>query len=315
MSQQDPDPYKVLGVASTAEAVDIKKEYRKLARKMHPDRGGDPDKLKTVNAAYAIVGDEDKRKLYDEFGHIAFRPGFDAAQARQYARFGGGRSHPSDGSFDMDEILKMFTGGGGAGFGGFEGFGFGGAPPRGFGRRGPSRGEDLNASVRVSLSEALTGSERELHMGGRSVTVRIPKGVRSGMRLRVGGKGNPGADGGPPGDLLMTVEVTEHPLVHVDRDDLEMKLPLTFTESLNGGQITVATPTGTVKVKIPPRAEVGSRLRLKGRGLPKGGKDTREGDLYLVLMPTPPPEEPEGDTLADLEAAYTADVRAVLKFD
>lgn len=316
MSDSTPDPYKVLGVATGATADEIKKKYRKLAREMHPDRGGDPEKLKGINAAYAIVGDEDKRKLFDEFGHVAFRPGFDADQARQFARFGGGRGAPSGGSFDMDEILKMFTGGGAAGFGGFEGFGFGGGGPNaGFGGRGPRRGQDLNASVRVSLAEALIGSERELHMGGRTVTVRIPQGVRTGQRLRVAGKGSPGTDGGPPGDLLMTVEVAEHKLVHVDRDDLEMQLPLTFLESLRGGSITVPTPTGTVNVKVPPRAEAGMRLRLKGRGLPKGGKDTREGDLYLVLMPTPPPVDPDGETLEALAAAYTQDVRAELKFD
>ncbi|MCP4872962.1 MAG: DnaJ domain-containing protein [Proteobacteria bacterium] len=316
MSDNSPDPYKVLGVEKGAGADEIKKKYRKLAREMHPDRGGDPEKLKTINAAYGIVGDDDKRKLYDEFGHVAFRPGFDADQARQFARFGGGGRGP-DGGFDMDEILKMFTGGGAAGFGGFEGFGFGGdgSPRGGFGRRGPRRGEDLHATVRVSLAEALNGSERELHMGGRNVTVRIPKGVRTGQRLRVAGKGSPGTDGGPPGDLLMTVDVSEHTLVRIDRDDLEMQLPLTFLESLRGGQITVPTPTGTVKVKIPPRAEAGMRLRLKGRGLPKGGRDTRQGDLYLVLMPTPPKLDPDGETLEALGAAYTEDVRAELKFD
>jgi curved DNA-binding protein len=312
MSDNDPDPYRVLGVSKTAAGDEIKKKYRKLARKMHPDRGGDPEKLKTVNAAYEIVGDDEKRKLFDEFGHVAFRPGFDATQARQFARFGGGRGGSG---LDMDEILKMFSGSN-AGFGGFEGFGFGGGGGRGgYGRRGPRRGEDLNASVRISLSEALTGGERQLHLGGKQVTVRIPKGVRSGQRLRVAGRGNPGVDGGPSGDLLMMVEVAAHALARVDRDDLEMQLPLTFLESLQGGQITVNTPTGTVNVTIPPRAEAGMRLRLKGRGLPKGGRQTRQGDLYLVLMPTPPQAEPAGDTLDDLAAAYTEDVRAELEFD
>ncbi len=321
MSDLGPDPYSVLGVGKTAGADEIKKTYRKLARDLHPDRGGDPEKLKQVNAAYEILGDEEKRKLYDEFGHVAFRPGFDADQARQFARFGRGfGGGGGDGAaFDMEDILKMFTGGGQAGFGGFDGFGFGGGGPggphAGFGRRGPRRGDDLNASVQVSLHEALNGGERLLHMGGKEVTIRIPKGVRTGQRLRVSGKGQPGSDGGPPGDLLIQVAVAEHPLVHVDRDDLEMQLPLTFGESLKGGQITVPTPTGTVKVKIPPRAEAGMRLRLKGRGLPKGGRETRQGDLYLVLMPTPPQGKPKGDTVEAIEAAYTDDVRADLQFD
>lgn len=312
MSDTPPDPYKVIGVARDADAAEIKKKYRKLARELHPDRGGDPEKLKTVNAAHEILGDSDKRKLFDEFGHVAFRPGFDAVSARRYQQFGG-TGGGAGGGFDLDDIMKMFTGGGKAGFGGFEGFGFGGAQG-GLGRRGPRRGQDLHASVQVSLHEALTGSERVIHLGGKDNTIRIPKGVRSGQRLRVGGKGGAGTDGGPAGDLLLEVEVAAHPLVRVDRDDLEITLPITFIESLRGGQIMVPTPTGKVKVRIPARAEAGTRLRLKGRGLPKGGRDTRLGDLYLVLMPTPPDVEPADDTLEALGEAYDKDVRSELKF-
>ena len=318
MSDNQPDPYRVLGVDKTADGAEIKKKYRKLARQMHPDRGGDPEKLKSVNAAYQIVGDEDQRKLYDEFGHAAFRPGFDAEQARRFGAFGGGgRGGPGPGgfSFDLDDIMGMFTGGGSGPRGGFGGFG-GGGPRRGggFGRRGPVKGEDLQAKVKVSLHEALHGGERQLPLGGRDVTVRLPKGVRSGKRLRVGGRGNPGMDGGPPGDLLLEIEVANHHLVRVVRDDLEMDLPLTFVESLKGGSITVPTPTGSVKVRIPPRAEAGTKMRLKGQGLPPGGKGTRKGDLYLKLAPTPPDTEPDGDDLEALEKAYTKDVRAGLDF-
>jgi DnaJ-class molecular chaperone len=169
----------------------------------------------------------------------------------------------------------------------------------------------------VQLAEALAGSERSFTVGGKTVTVRIPKGVRSGQRLRVAGKGRPGMDGGPAGDLLLVIEVLAHPLVRIDRDDLEMALPLTFGESLRGGTISVSTPTGDVKVKVPPRAEAGTRLRLKGRGLPRGGKNTRTGDLYLVLMPTPPAELPPDwdDRLAEIDGAYERDVRAALDFD
>ncbi len=318
----NPDPYRVLGVDKSADAGSIKKKYRKLARELHPDRGGDPEKLKQVNAAYAIVGDEDKRALYDEFGHMAFRPGFDAEQARRFGGsfrgFGGGGPGGPGGpggnfSFDLDDIMSMFTGGGRGPRGGFGGFGMGGGPG-GFGRRGPRRGQDMQAQVKVSLNEALNGGERRLTLGGKEITIRIPKGVRTGKRLRVSGRGGPGTDGGPAGDLLIEVEVASHPRVRVDRDDLEMDLPITFVESLKGGSVTVPTPTGQVKVKIPPRAEAGTRMRLKGRGLPKGGKGTRKGDLYLVLLPTPPDKAPKGDRLEDLEGAYTRDVRADLVF-
>jgi len=296
------DPYRVLGVSRGTPAAEIKKKYRALARDLHPDRGGDAEKLKEVNGAWAIVGDVDKRKLFDEFGHDAFRPGFDAAQARAYKNMGGGFG--GGGGVDMDDLLNMFGGGGGRGRGG------------GF-HRGPRRGRDLQATLSISLSEALTGGERRFDIGSRgSVTVRIPKGARTGTTMRVRGKGGPGIEGGPAGDLHLEIELAPHPHVRVDRDDLEMDLPLTFVESLRGGVLEVSTPTGSVKINVPARVEAGTRMRLKGRGLPRGGKGTRQGDLYFVLRPTPPTAEVPAEVLDALEAAYAdQDVRVELDFE
>ncbi|MBJ95226.1 MAG: hypothetical protein CMP23_12240 [Rickettsiales bacterium] len=302
------DPYKVLGVARDAQQDAIKKSYRKLARELHPDRGGDPEKLKRVNAAYHMVGNVERRKLYDEFGTEAFRPGFDAKAARSFRNFSGGFAGMNPGSgvpFDFEDIMNMFVGGQGR--------------QRRRSPRGPRRGQDVRARLEVQLDEALHGGERKLTIGeGSSVTVRIPKGVREGQSLRLSKKGLPGSDGGPPGDLFLEIGITSHPLVRIDRDDLEMDLPLSFAESIQGGSITAATPTGTVKIKIPPCAETGTRLRLKGRGMPKGGSGTQTGDLYLVLRPTPPENLPEDEQLneaiASLAAAYGEDVRKDLSF-
>jgi DnaJ-class molecular chaperone len=353
MSGSEPrNPYSVLGVGKGASQDSIKKSYRKLAKELHPDRGGDEDKLKEVNAAYEILGDEKKRKLFDEFGHVAFRPGFDAEQARAFARGfgGGGRGGPFGGAggMDFEELLRAFgaagggggpgagggragrgarggSGGGGGGFsfdfgdlfgsGGGAGPGMGGFGARGF-QRGPRRGADLNAHLHVRLRDALEGTQTQFGLpDASSVTVRIPKGVRTGQRLRVPGKGEAGVDGGPPGDLLLEITVEAARGVRVDRDDLEIEVPITFVESLRGGEITVPTPTGTVKLRVPPLAESGTRLRLKGRGLPAGGKGTRTGDLYLVLRPTPPKKAPEGAGIEELEKAYSEDVRAGMRWD
>jgi len=302
------DPYKVLGVERDTSQDAVKKAYRKLARKLHPDRGGDPEKLKRVNAAYHVVGDAKKRSLYDEFGTEAFRPGFNPEAARSFRNFGGGIGGGIGGgpgaSFDFEDIINMFVGGQGR--------------QRRPASRGPRRGQDVRATLDVSLSEALTGSERKLTIGAsNSVTVRIPRGVRPGQSLRLSKKGLPGDDGGPAGDLYLEISIAEHPLVRVDRDDLEMELPITFAESIRGGTITAPTPTGTVNVKIPPSAEAGTRLRLRGRGMPKGGTGTRAGDLYLILRPTPPSAAGSSldEALTALEAAYDDDVRKDLDFE
>ena len=321
---QARDAYEVLGVKKDAGADDIKKRYRKLAREHHPDRtGGDDTKFKEINAAHAVLQDDDKRKLYDEFGYGAFRPGFDAAQARA---FGGMRGGPGGSGIDLDDLIKsMFGGGGGNSSFSFEFGGPGGRPSgpgsRGaFGRRaysrGPRRGEDLKVPTQVSLVEAIAGTEAAFMLpNGNKVKVRIPSGVRSGTVVRLRGKGDAGVEGGPAGDILLEIEVVEHPYVRVDRDDLEMDVPLTFAESLRGGSITVPTPTGTVKVKIPPGSANGTRMRLRGRGLPQGGKETQKGDLYLVLRPTPPRvDAPDAALIEQLEALYDASPRDDLDF-
>lgn len=292
------DPYSVLGVPRNADPDAIKKAYRKLARELHPDRGGDAEKLKEVNGAWEVLSDPERRKTYDEFGADALRAGFDADAARRWKQQAGGFGGFQDG-IDIDDLLGMF-GGRGGGFG-----------------RGPRRGRDARATLNISLREALEGGERSLSLGaGGQASVRIPKGIRTGQTLRVAGRGGPGADGGPPGDLLLDVEVGVHPLVRVDRDDLEMDLPLSFAEALRGGPVTVPTPGGkSITVRVPAGVEAGTRIRIPGHGLPAAGRGTRHGDLYLVVRPTPPRRLDGLDDVVDrLEAAYAGqDVREALR--
>ncbi len=326
MSDEPRDPYEVLGIPRTATEDEIKKAYRRLAKQHHPDKTkGDDKRFKEITAANDVVGDPEKRRLFDEFGAVSQRPGFNAEMARRFKGMGGsfgpegpqwgGSGGPSagaqgpfgggagGGSFDFEDLLRQMMGGGFPG-GGNAGGGFGGFS------RGPRRGQDHHATIDVTLHEALQGGQRTFRLPqGADVTVRVPKGVRSGSRLRVPGKGSPGMDGGPAGDLLLEVQVLSHPRIRVDRDDLEIDVPITFAESLLGATIHLKSPRGIVSVKVPPRAESGTRLRLKAMGLPKGGVDTGEGDLYLVLRPSPPkeggPEVLEAATL--LQALQSGD--------
>lgn len=308
------DPYKVLGVAKNADSAAIRKAYKKLARQWHPDVNKEPraeGKFKEVNAAYDILGDEEKRKLYDEFGDVSTRPGFDASQARAWKHGGGGGGFGGFGGgggfggVDMEDLLGSLFGGGGGPQGGFAG------------ATRPRRGPDQQAEIRVDFLTTVLGGEQAVSLrrpDGSVETLRvpIPPGANDGGRVRLKGQGLPPRGGGPCGDLLIQLQVREHPLLKRSGDDLEMEVPLTIKEALVGGSITVPTPTGDVKVTVPKGVRSGTRLRLKDRGVQKKPKP---GHLYLILRPVvPESEDPAVVAAAEvLEAAYQADVRAELK--
>ena len=303
------DLYRILGVPRTAEAEEIKKAYRTLAKLHHPDRNpgnkAAEDKFKEVSAAFAVLGDEKKRATYDEFGPDGLREGFDADAARNYKRWaqqaGGGRGAPT---FD-------FGGGGpGGGPGGFGGFGdlddllgslFGGGGAR---SRAHRKGADTEAQVTLSVREALEGAE--VSIGGRPGHVRIPPGMATGQKIRVPGKGVVGPAG--PGDLLLKVHVSTPVGFRADPkspDDLELDLPLTIGQAMLGASVPVPTPEATtVQLKIPAGAQGGQRMRLRGKGMPRKGGE--RGDLFArLVVRVPRTEDPRAlELVRELEQFY-----------
>ena len=374
------DFYKILGVKKDATAEAIKKAYRKLARKWHPDvNPGSKEaeqKFKEISEAYDALGDEKKKKLYDEFGEEGLRSGFDADKARRYKQWGsyqqqarGGAGGEPFGRYHSYEDI----------FGDIFGSRGGGAE---FGRRGPVAGSDLEHEMTLDLVSALKGLETELAMqkvaacsscrgsgmdpkstlstctacggsgrinvargpmqftkacpqckghgrigkpcpmcGGSGrvmaterIRVAVPPGVREGSRVRVAGKGEPGLDGGPAGDLYLIIRIQPHPILTRDGDNLHMEVPITVREAVSGATITIPTVDGAVNVKVPPGSQSGQTLKLRGKGA-VDPKTKERGDLLARLIV----KVPKTDDREMLEAAekmdrfYKEDVRASIR--
>jgi len=287
------DYYAVMGVARDASAEDIKKAYRKLARKYHPDvskEANAEERFKEVQEAYETLKDPEKRAAYDQLGRHAegqeFRPppGWGGA-AREGNPFGGGGA-----SFEDIDLSDLFAAFGGAG----RTRGRAGAREPGF------PGHDFEARVRIPLEQAFHGTEVELDLVAPEVDaegrvrrvphhlkVRIPKGVTDGTRLRVPGKGGKGVQGGRDGDLYLDIEIAEHPLFRVDGQDLYLTLPITPWEAALGASIEMPTPSGKIALKVPAATRAGQQFRVPGRGLAR--PDGKAGDLYAIaeiVVPT-----------------------------
>lgn len=382
------DLYEALEVQKNASEDEIRKQYRKLARKYHPDLNpGDSEaeeRFKEVAVAYEILSDPQKRKNYDEFGDEALNPNFDPDKAREYAKWQKSRSwsnraHGADpfsgGGVDISDLFgDLFGRAGGRRSAGRSG---------GFGRAAKVRGNDVESTLKIGLLEAVRGTKVKFRLSGHqscpdcrgtgqqndqtstcpschgtgqqsigggpmpltgacqtcggsgrtpgpacpkcsgrgvveepsTVTVTVPPGVDDGSRIRLSGKGEPGLGGGPPGDLYLVVDIKPHKQITRSGDDLQMPLPITVPEAVNGATVTVPMVTeGEARVKVPPGSQSGQKLRLRGKGVPKR-KGGEAGDLILVLevrLPTRGGDalKSAADAMADF---YDDDPRAELR--
>ena len=290
------DVYEVLGVSRTASTEEIRKSYKKLARKFHPDvKPADPDaetKFAEITEAWDVLGDEQKRKQYDQFGHVARGAGGNPFQG-----FGGG-----GGQFDLDDILGGMFGGGAMGGGRRR------SPPR------AQKGQDVRAEITVPFTVAIEGGEHGLSVqtGTKTerLTVKVPAGIEEGQTIRLSGQGQPGSGGGPAGDLLVTVHVAGHPWFRREGSHLVMDLPLTPAEAALGAKVDVPTLSeGSVVLSVPAGASSGSRLRLRGKGVsnPRTGERGDQLVVIRIVVPKLLTDEERGlyQQLLELDTANT----------
>ena len=369
------DFYKILGVSKSANQEKIKKAYRKLARKWHPDiNPGNKEaeqKFKEISRVYDCLGNEGKRKLYDEFGEEGLHAGFDAEKAREYAQWssfqGGAQGQAGDGFGRYQSYEDIFGDLFGAGTAG-----------GGFRTTAASKGRNVEHEMTIDLISALRGFETELAMqkvktcpgcqgsgmdpsstidtcpacggsgrldvaegpihftkpcpqcnghgqtgkpcpqcggsgrvmGTEKIRVTIPKGVKEGSKVRVAGKGEPGRNGGQPGDLYLIIHLKPHPFLKRKGDNLTMEVPVTVREAMAGGTIRIPTTDGQVNLKVPPRSQSGQTLRLKGKGA-VNIKTKKRGDLLVKLVVKVPKTEDKDilEAVQKMDGLYDGDLR------
>jgi curved DNA-binding protein len=287
---QYKDYYKVMGLSRNATQDEVKRAYRKLARKYHPDVSKEPDaeaKFKELGEAYEVLKDPQKRAAYDKLGTNwkageDFRPPPNWDDGFEFRGGGGTGGDTGDFSSFFEQL-----------------FGRAGFRPSGKEQRGSHvRGQDSHAKIYIDLEDSIRGATRNISLSTpemdaqghvqlkhRSLNIKIPKGIKPGQHIRLSGQGDPGSGGGKTGDLLLEIAFNSHPLYRVSESDIYLDLPVTPWETMLGAIIKVPTPEGIVDLKIPPHSRQGSKLRLKGRGLPT----KTPGDFYVVLQVVLPP--------------------------
>lgn len=277
------DYYKILEVDKNATEADIKKAYRKLARKYHPDLNpndaGAKKKFQQINEANEVLSDPEKRKKYDKYGKD-WQHGEAYEQARQQQQYGGSGSGRQQGGFefeggDFSDFFESMFGGGSGGF-------------RGGSRTGRFKGQDMNAELRLDLRDVFESKQQTLTVNGKNIRLTIPAGVENGQTIRIKGHGGPGVNGGPAGDLYITFSIVNNTPFKREGADLHTTHELDLYTAVLGGETTIATFDGKVKLKVPAGTKGGTKVKLKGKGFPIYRQEKQFGDLYVtynVIVP------------------------------
>lgn len=286
------DYYKLLELDKSASQADIKKAYRKLARKYHPDLNPNNKeaqlRFQQINEANEVLSDPEKRKKYDQYGKDwQHADAYEEAKKQQQASggraysgggFGGGQgSYSYSGNFDDDTFSDFFE----------EMFGSG-ARAHGSGRGRHFKGQDFNAELQLNLSDVYTSHKQTLTVNGKNIRLTIPAGVENGQTIKIKGHGGPGVQGGPKGDLYITFNIVNNTKFKREKENLFSNVSLDLYTALLGGELTVDTFAGKVKLKVKPETQTGTKVKLKGKGFPKYKKENQFGDLiitYDVKMP------------------------------
>jgi curved DNA-binding protein len=271
------DYYKILGVSKTATEDDIKKAYRKMARKFHPDLNpNDPSaqkKFQEINEANTVLTDPEKRKKYDQYGKD-WKHADQFEQAKRNSRTGGGSRQTYSSDFDMDEDLSEF----------FRSMFGGGASRSARGQQARYKGQDLTANLELSLRDVYKTHKQLITLNGKQIRLTIPAGVEHGQTIKIKGHGNAGMNGAPNGDLIITFVITNHTQFTRSGNDLHCNFDLNVLDAVLGGEITVDTFDGKAKIKIKPETPNNTKVKLKGKGFPVYKKENEFGDLYITLQ-------------------------------
>ncbi|MBU2975714.1 DnaJ C-terminal domain-containing protein [Zobellia sp. B3R18] len=274
------DYYKVLGVSKNATEKDIKKAYRKMARKYHPDVNPNDveaeKKFKEINEANEVLGNAENRKKYDQYGKDWMHAeAFEKAKAQQQSSRGsGGQSYEQNfGGGDFSDFFESMFGGGGFSQGGYT---------SNRGQQVRYRGQDLNAELRLQLRDVYTTQKQTLTVNGKNIRITIPAGIENGQTIKISGHGGPGRNGGPKGDLYLTFVIDNNTTLKRDGNDLYKTVDLDLYTAILGGEITVDTFDGKAKLKVKPETQSNTKVKLKGKGFPVYKKEGQFGDLFIT---------------------------------